>query len=88
MRSSWENRLFNNVYNKSNDHDRVKYGVLNIVNDPSGVKSCVGYGDSYLVLNNDTVRFRCSFASCDTGGANAVLATCEHYNHVMMSYND
>lgn len=28
--------------------DRVKYGVLNIVGDPHGVRCCYSYGDSFL----------------------------------------
>ena len=28
----------------------TRYGVLNVVNDPRGVKACAQYGDSYLVL--------------------------------------
>jgi hypothetical protein len=51
----------------------VKYGVLNIVNDPQGVKSCYMYGHSYLVLKN--VRLRSTFSSRDSGGM-PNLATC------------
>jgi len=48
---------------------KVKYGVLNIVNDPNGVKCCRQYGDSYLLLSKDTVRLRTTFASEDTSSS-------------------
>jgi hypothetical protein len=87
-RIGWEDALFGNIYHNSNDFDRVKYGVLNIVNDPSGVVNCFSYGDSYLVLNNDTCRLRTTFASGDTGGANQNLASCENYCHVLSTYTE
>ncbi len=79
--------MFNSVYHKSKDRDRVKYGVLNIVSDPSGVKACHSYGDSYLVMNNETVRLRTTFASGDSAGS-VELATCENYCHVLNTFND
>ena len=86
-RTDWENRIFNNIYNKAKDSERVKYGVLNIVNDPNGVYSCISYGDSYLVLNNETIRLRTTFASGDTSHI-VELATCENYCHVLNTYSD
>ncbi|RMX50270.1 hypothetical protein pdam_00018200, partial [Pocillopora damicornis] len=47
-RKSWEDRIFNSAYHDSNPSERVKYGVLNIVGDPRGVRSCIHYGDSFL----------------------------------------
>jgi len=86
IRKEWENRLFNNIYNKSKPFDRVKYGVLNVINDPNGVKCCSGYGDSYFLLQN--TRLRTTFASKDTSAVDVKLATAEHYNHVLLSYSD
>lgn len=86
-REGWENRLFNNIYSVGcPDFDRVKYGVLNIVNDPQGVKCCYGYGNSYLVLKK--VRLRTSFANEDTSSARCRLSSCEYYCHVLDSFND
>jgi hypothetical protein len=51
----------------------VKYGVMNITNDPAGVQCCYGYGDSYLVLQN--VRLRATFASQDSASEGAQMAT-------------
>jgi hypothetical protein len=83
----WEDRLFNNIYHSANKADRVKYGVLNIVNDPFGVRICKGYGDSFLVMNNETVRLRTTFASGDSASA-VELATCENYCHVLNTFTD
>jgi len=81
-RTQWEDGLFNRIYHRATGYERVKYGVLNIVQDPNGVLACRGYGDSYLLLKSDTVRLRTSFASRDTGGGTAKLASCEWYCHV------
>jgi hypothetical protein len=84
-RVQWEDRMFNNVYHSAKAFDRVKYGVLNLANDPRGVSSCYGYGDSYFLLDN-SVRLRTTFASCDTAADAALLATCEYYAHVLDTY--
>ncbi|KAJ4459871.1 putative Calcium-dependent protein kinase 15 [Paratrimastix pyriformis] len=60
--------------------------VLNIVNDPCGVKCCSQYGESYLLLRN--VRLRTSFANEDTGGGEHELASCEYYCHVLNRFSD
>lgn len=84
-RVRWENRMFNNIYNNSSPYERVKYGVLNALNDPYGVKACSGYGDSYLELK--LVRLRTSFAPHDTAN-NCKIASCEYYCHVLNKYSD
>ena len=35
-RTSWENRLFNKLYEGAAPVDRCKYGVFNVINDPHG----------------------------------------------------
>ena len=73
-RITWENELFNGAYGtnaadaaiKARPFDRVKYGSVNIVQDPRGVKACVPYGDSYIVLRR--VRLRTTFSNSDTSG--------------------
>lgn len=48
-----EDQLFNKVYTHDcPGHDRVKYGVLNLSNDPAGIRACYGYGNSYFYLEN------------------------------------
>ncbi|KAJ3153016.1 hypothetical protein HK101_001768 [Irineochytrium annulatum] len=86
-RVAWEDRLFNNVYHNAKPFDRVKYGVLNIVSDPRGVRAALHYGDCYLVLG-PSVRFRSTFANKDTGWSDAIVCTTEFYNHVLTSYSD
>jgi hypothetical protein len=63
-RVDWERRLFNGMYDSASDFDRVKYGVLNITNDPHGVRSCAQYGESYMILKN--TRLRATFADMDS----------------------
>lgn len=43
-RATWENRMFDKKHAKATDFERVKYGVLNITNDPCGVHACSCYG--------------------------------------------
>lgn len=81
-----ENGLFNNYYAQVTHFERVKYGVLNILNDPQGVNICYCYGNSYLVLKN--VRMRTSFTNHDTFSPTVNIACCEHYLHVLNEYND
>jgi len=85
-RRGWERRMFGGIYDKSNGFERVKYGVLNMVNDPKGIESCVYYGDSFFVLKK--VRLRTSFADRDTGYDDAILASCEYYCHILQGYTD
>lgn len=85
-RSSWEDNIFNNIYASSPPFDRVKYGVLNIVGDPHGVRSCYHYGDSFLQLKK--VRLRTTFASMDTSCGAVKLSCCEYYGNVLNEYTD
>jgi len=86
-RKSWEDRIFNKAYHSSPPSERVKYGVLNIVGDPRGVRKCaLQYGDSFLQLKK--VRLRTTFASEDTSSSTVKLSCCEHYENVLFSYTD
>ncbi|AYV76565.1 MAG: protein of unknown function DUF3626 [Terrestrivirus sp.] len=60
-----EQCIFKNIYDKCENYEKVKYGVLNIFNDQNGVKSADQYGDSYLQLK-DTVKYRISFVNGDS----------------------
>jgi hypothetical protein len=74
MRINWEDRLFGEYYHSATPFERVKYGVLNMVNDPNGVAACRGcYGDSYLLLRD--VRLRCTLTSKDSSSPDAVPST-------------
>jgi Protein of unknown function (DUF3626) len=86
QRAQWEDSMFNGTYQHATPFERVKYGVLNIMKDPCGVRSAWSYGDSYMVLQN--TRLRTTFACSDTGGGSAQLATCEYYAHVLERFAD
>merc|ERR1712039_203763 len=66
--------------------DRCKYGVLNVTNDPQGVRRCGPvYGSSYLLLRG--VRLRTTLAAEDSAELNASeLATVDMYAHVLARY--
>lgn len=85
-RKAWESRLFPDIYDTVEAAHRVKYGVLNAVNDPRGIMSVAKqYGQDYLVLRG--VRLRTTFSdrdSCTQGQQ----ASCEWYAHVLEKYTD
>ncbi len=61
--------------------------VHNVLNDRNGVLCCQHYGDAYLLLRNH-VRYRSTFASCDTSHYDVQVATCEHYCHILKCYSN
>lgn len=61
-RIKWEGYLFDERYSFAEDEERIKYGVMNFVNDVKGIKSCSGYGSSFMVLNKN-VRRRCTITN-------------------------
>jgi hypothetical protein len=86
-RVRWENRLFDNIYDKCSPFQRTKYGCLNITKDPHGVDSAAcQYGDSHFILK--AVRFRCSFSDKDSACPDCNLGSCEYYNHILNLYSN
>jgi len=88
-RKVWEHTMFKGLYDHALPFERVKYGSINVTNDPIGVSACHQYGDSYLVLKD--VRFRTTFCACDSSTKGLTvndMATCEHYAHVLNQYDD
>lgn len=86
-RTSWEADLFGDAYDGAAPFDRCKYGVLNVTNDPQGVRAAHSYGSSYLLLRN--VRLRTTFSAKDSGGIQIEeLATIDYYAHVLEQYAD
>jgi len=92
-RKMWEDKIFggknekSGIYGDCPSNEKVKYGVLNIVNDPRGINLCSQYGKSYFLMKNSTVRLRTSFASCDSSNYDQVrVASCENYAHVLNEY--
>lgn len=86
-RARWEDWLFGNAYTEAAPFDRCKYGVLNVINDPQGVRACKQYGYSYLLLRG--VRLRTTFSATDSAGMKTDdLATVDYYAHVLERYSD
>lgn len=86
-RASWENQLFSNAYKGASAFDRCKYGVVNVTNDPQGVRACLQYGLSYMLLRG--VRLRTTFCSTDSAGMNVGdLATLDCCAHVFNKFSD
>jgi hypothetical protein len=86
-RNRWEAALFNTAYIDAPPEQRCKYGVLNVTNDPQGIRRCSSYGTSYLLLKD--VRLRTTFSARDSGGINIEdLATVDYYAHVLEKYGD
>jgi len=87
-RLDWEASLFGGAYATAHSFDRCKYGVLNVTNDPQGVRCCVPvYGSSYFLLRG--VRLRTTLSAEDSAGLNASeLATVDQYAHVLARYTD
>lgn len=65
IRTSWENKLFNNIYENSEPFEKVKYGAINLTNSPLGVDQCYSYGNSFFVLKNK-LKDRCTFVLGDS----------------------
>eukprot|EP00427_Karlodinium_veneficum_P048599 CAMPEP_0169242246 /NCGR_PEP_ID=MMETSP1016-20121227/32440_1 /TAXON_ID=342587 /ORGANISM="Karlodinium micrum, Strain CCMP2283" /LENGTH=454 /DNA_ID=CAMNT_0009322429 /DNA_START=952 /DNA_END=2316 /DNA_ORIENTATION=- len=83
----WENELFSNAYDSATAFERCKYGVVNVTNDPQGVRCCLQYGLSYLLLRG--VRARTTFCSTDSAGMNVGdLATLDCCAHVFSKFSD
>lgn len=98
-RDFWEHELFNAAYDGCDHFERVKYGVMNVFNDPRGYQRLNNFGDSYLELKD--VRLRCTLSPEDSGevaggkklehrSTPAVerLAVPEYYAHVLQEYSD
>jgi hypothetical protein len=86
-RMCWEDQLFLSAYDKVSAFDRCKYAVLNVINDPQGVRCCKQYGTSYLLLRG--TRLRTTFSAMDSAGIQSDdLATVDYYAHVLNMFSD
>jgi hypothetical protein len=86
-RFMWETKLFNGLYNNSNAYSKVKYGSLNILNNPDGVKCCHGYGNSYIKLKKE-VNKRASFVFGDSAAQEIHIQTFDHCNNILFYISD
>jgi hypothetical protein len=79
-RTGWENNLFNNIYNNAEPKERVKYGALDLFNNPNGIFCCIKfYGDSYFTLKRNT-HDRITFVVGDSCLKEVHMATFKHCN--------
>ena len=86
-RTTWENNLFKKFYDNTDDHDRVKYGVLNLTNDPCGLTCCYGYGDSYLELKPN-VKSRSTFVFGDSSKQDLHMCTFKYFDCMLIYINE
>ena len=86
-RIGWEDRMFTNRYHKANKFERVKYGAINLTNDPKGIQCCVGYGNSYFMLK-ESVRKRCTFTDMDSSSASSKIGVFKFGLHVIEGLSD
>jgi len=86
-RVQWEDNLFQRIYHDAQPFERVKYGTINMTNDPNGVNACYGYGDSYLLLK-DHMRQITTFVFGDSAQQDIHMATFQHFNSILYYIND
>jgi hypothetical protein len=79
--------MFCKRYDIATDSERVKYGTINFTNDPKGVNSCRGYGNSYFLLKSEA-RERCTITDQDSSYANSLIGTFKFCYHVLNKLTD
>lgn len=82
-RIDWEKNLFGSIYVDSTAHEKVKYGVVNMLNNPAGVTTAHSYGDSYFKLKQ-SVKTRTSFVQGDSSSKQ--LHICSFDNCIQILY--
>ena len=81
-RRGFERRIFGTAYDGL-DHERPRYGSLNLMTYMKGTGKASRYGKSYIILN-EHARKRCTITSCDTSRPEAVLGTLDCCAHVLL----
>lgn len=77
-RVSWEDNLFFKLYKKDCPFEsRVKYGCLNLLNQPEGCRSALSYGQSYIIFK-ENVKKRTTIVCGDSANRQQHLCTFEH----------
>ncbi len=87
-RIRWEDNLFNFTYRSALPSERVKYGNMNIVNDPKGILSARSYGQSYFVLKGVRMRTTFIFGDSSSIACCRTIATPEHCKHLLLKLSD
>ena len=75
--------MFDNMYQNAEPYERVKYGTLNISNDPHGVSVLTDYGKSYFLLK-EHVRNRCTMTDMDQ----TMVSTFRFCNQMLKSFTN
>lgn len=86
-RSKWETRMFFKKYDKMDKTLRVKYGTVNLTNDPKGVNACRYYGNSYFLLKKH-VRDRCTITDKDSSEESSLIGTFKFCYHILNRLSD
>lgn len=79
--------MFDGKMDSASGFERVKYGTMNFTNDPSGVRACAGYGQSYFLLKPH-VRDRCTITDMDSSSNSATIGTFRFIYHVLAKLPD
>ena len=82
-RTTWENNLFNKIYDKAEPYERVKYGALNIFNEVNGISSCTMYGESFFILKNE-LKNRISFVCGDSSSQMLHICTFKYCDQLLI----
>ena len=85
-RFDWEKNMFNSIYDDAEAIEKVKYGALNLLNNPNGVPSAYSYGNSYLLLKNH-VKQRITFVCGDSSQKQMQIATFDN-NVILLNILD
>lgn len=87
-RQQWEDKLFNRIYDQETEpFERVKYGALNILNNPNGLEVCKNYGDSFIVLKNH-VKQRATFTLGDSSKMEIHLCMGDNFCNILLYLDD
>lgn len=86
-REQWEKNLFNSIYDNCQPKERVKYGALNLFNNPNGLTQCTGYGKFFFVLKKH-VKDRISFVNGDSSGMMFHICTFKWNSAILIHMND
>lgn len=79
--------MFDGKHHGASGFQRVKYGTMNFTNDPTGVRVCAGYGQSYFLLKSH-VRDRCTITDMDSSSTDSTLGTFRFIFHLLMKLSD
>jgi hypothetical protein len=79
--------MFDKKHHNATGFERVKYGTMNFVNDPRGVRCCAGYGQSYFLLKSH-VRDRCTITDMDSSSPSSTLGTFRFIFHLLLKLSD